>query len=217
MISLATGPIDEIALVGAHCDDLAIGCGATLHALCRRQPGMTVRALVLSGGGTDRETEEREALGRLCAGATLQLRVLDLPDGQLPGHFRIAKEAIAALRDEAHAQLVLAPQRGDAHQDHRLAAEIAPTVFRDQLILGYEILKWESDLPVTTVYQPLTDAGMQHKIDVLHDCYPSQAGHDWFDEEAFRGLARVRGAQCHARHAEAFVVEKLTCELGEIR
>lgn len=96
-----------------------------------------------------------------------------------------------------------------------MVAEIAPTVFRDHLVLGYEILKWESDLPVTTVYQPLERAALDHKVSVLHECYPSQAGHDWFDDEAFRGLARIRGAQCHAPYAEAFVVAKMSFQLGE--
>ncbi|WP_265442454.1 PIG-L deacetylase family protein [Flexivirga meconopsidis] len=214
MTPLRPGPLWEIALLGAHCDDIAIACGATLQLLCRAQPGLTVHALVCTGGGSAREAEEHEALARLCGNATLRLTVLDLPDGLLPDHFVQVKSAVAALRDGSDVDLVFAPQPGDAHQDHRLLGEIAPTIFRDHLILGYEVLKWESDLPRVTTYQPLTDTDLATKLAVLRDCYPSQSAHDWFDDEAFRGLARIRGVQCHAPYAEGFVTDKLNLDVG---
>ena len=107
-------------------------------------------------------------------------------------------------------QVVFGPQRGDAHQDHRLLAELLPTEFRDHLVLGYEILKWEADTPQPDVFHPLEVDVAEEKARLLHKHYPSQAGHDWFDEQAFLGLSRLRGVQCHAPHAEAFIVEKAT-------
>lgn len=201
-------------MLGAHCDDLAIGAGGSLLTLCAGRPDLTVHALVLSGAGTGREDEERAALADFCAPARVELTVLGLPDGRMPAHWLEVKEAVAALRDRLSADLVLAPHRGDRHQDHRLLAEVAPQVFRDQLVLGYEILKWDGDLSQPSVYQPLTEETARRKAELLAKHYPSQHGKDWYDEDAFLALARLRGVQQHTRYAEAFHVEKLALTLG---
>ncbi|MET8778418.1 PIG-L family deacetylase [Nocardia sp. NPDC004654] len=214
MIPLIAAPIAEIAVLGAHCDDIAIGMGATLLTLSRRRPGLRVCALVLSGGGTEREEEERAALADFCPGAALSLTVLDVPDGRAPAHWERIKNALAAFRVGCAADVVFAPQRGDAHQDHRLLAELTPTEFRDHLVLGYEILKWETDTPRPTVFQPVPAELAEEKARLLHKHYPSQTGRDWFDEAAFTGLSRLRGVQSRTRHAEAFVLDKAVVELG---
>ncbi|MGW0637792.1 PIG-L deacetylase family protein [Nocardia salmonicida] len=208
MIGLFTRPPRRIAVLGAHCDDIAIGMGATLLALTAADPEVEVRALVLSGGGTGREVEERAALTAFCSGTEPQLHVLDVPDGRAPAHWDRIKNALADFRRGGEPEVVFAPHRGDAHQDHRLLAELVPTEFRDHLTLGYEILKWETDTPTPTLYHPLSQELAQQKSRLLHEHYPSQTGRDWFDEQAFLGLARMRGVQCHAPYAEAFVLDK---------
>lgn len=208
MIGLFTERPRRIAVLGAHCDDIAIGMGATLLALTEADPELRVRALVLSGGGTARADEELAALTAFCSGTKPQLEVLDIPDGRAPAHWDRIKDALAEFRRGGDDDLVFAPQRGDAHQDHRLLAELVPTEFRDHLILGYEILKWETDTPTPTLYHPLSPALAQRKSRLLHEHYPSQTGRDWFDDEAFLGLARLRGVQCRAPYAEAFVLDK---------
>ena len=155
MIPLFTGALTEIAVVGAHCDDIAIGMGGTLLTLATDHPGLRVRALVLSGGGTEREAEEIEALAALCPGADVQVTVLDIPDGRAPVHWERIKNRLSEFRRSCKPQVVFGPQRGDAHQDHRLLAELLPTEFRDHLVLGYEILKWEADTPSPTIFHPL--------------------------------------------------------------
>ncbi|MFI1914061.1 PIG-L deacetylase family protein [Nocardia sp. NPDC020380] len=214
MIRLDTGAVREIALLAAHCDDLAIGLGGTLLSLADSVAGLRVRALVLSGAGTERAREEQLALESFCPGADLELRVLDVPDGYAPAHWERVKDAVAALRRDGTPQLVFAPQRGDAHQDHRLLAELAPTEFRDHLILGYEILKWETDTPRPTVFHPLPDGIAERKAALLLKHYPSQRDRDWFDEQSFLGLSRLRGVQCRARHAESFLLDKATITFG---
>jgi hypothetical protein len=97
---------------------------------------------------------------------------------------------------------------GDAHQDHRTIAEIVPTVFRDQLCLSYEIPKWDGDLGRPSLYVPLSQETARRKVELLHKCYPSQHGRDWWDDEVFLGLARLRGMECRARYAEAFSCAK---------
>ena len=214
MVELSTGAIDEIAVVGAHCDDIAIGLGGTLLTLAANEPGLRVRALVLSGKGTPREDEEVDALSAFCPNADVQVDICDIPDGRAPAHWGRVKDLLAEFRRTTTAQVVFGPQRGDAHQDHRVLAELIPTEFRDHLILGYEILKWETDTPRPTVFHPLQADIAHEKARPMHKHYPSQVAHDWFDEESFLGLSRLRGVQCRSAHAEAFVMEKATLTLG---
>lgn len=208
MISLTASGLAEIVVVGAHCDDIAIGVGGTLLTLARAHPGLRVRGLVLSGGGTEREAEEWEALAAFCPEADIAITVLDVPDGRAPAHWERIKNSLNEFRRRCDPQVVFGPQRGDAHQDHRLLAELLPTEFRDHLILGYEILKWESDTPRPTFFHPLGVDIAEEKARMVHKHYPSQAGRDWFDVQAFLGLSRIRGVQCHSKYAEAFIVEK---------
>lgn len=209
MIELRMRAPDEVAVLGAHCDDIAIGAGGTLLTLCA-DPDRTVRvhALVLSGNDSRREIEERHALAALCPNAEIELTVLDIPDGHAPAYWDEIKFALQSFRHRCEPDVVFAPHRGDAHQDHRLLAEQVPTVFRDHLVLGYEIPKWESDLPHPNVFQPITREVAEEKARIILKHYPSQADHDWFDEQAFLALTRLRGVQCHHPHAESFVVDK---------
>ncbi|MCV7099978.1 PIG-L deacetylase family protein [Mycobacterium palustre] len=208
MIPLTTGGISSIAAIGAHCDDIMIGAGATLLQIAHHNPDVVVHALVLTGAGTERESEEKNAFAELFPRADIRLTVADLPDGRLPDHWGAVKGHIAEFRRHCEPDLVLGPNRHDYHQDHRLVAELIPTEFRAHLVLGYEILKWESDLLNPTLYVDIPAELAHRKVSLLARCYPSQSGRDWFDDEAFLGLMRVRGVQCRARYAEAFVGEK---------
>ncbi|MEU3783076.1 PIG-L family deacetylase [Streptomyces sp900129855] len=214
MIRLGAGRLDRIVAVGAHCDDIAIGAGGTLLTLCLARPGVRVDALVLSGGGSEREQEEAAALAAFCPGADLRLTVHKLPDGRLPAHWEEAKAAVEELRAQTDPDLVLAPRIADAHQDHRGLAKLIPTAFRDHLVLGYEIVKWDGDLGRPAAYQPLSSEIAEQKVRLLQEHYPSQRHRPWYDREAFLGLARIRGIECQARYAEAFDVAKLTLNLG---
>ncbi|NML52601.1 PIG-L family deacetylase [Streptomyces sp. R302] len=215
MIRLGAGAVARVVAVGAHCDDIAIGAGGTLLTVCRARPGVRVDALVLTGGGGEREAEERAALAAFCPDADLRLTVLKLPDGRLPAYWDEAKAAVEELRAGTEPDVVLAPRTADAHQDHRGLARLMPTAFRDHLVLGYEIVKWDADLGRPTAYQPLTPEIAEEKVRLLQEHYPSQRHRPWYDREAFLGLARIRGIECHARYAEAFDVTKLTLDLGE--
>lgn len=207
------GAVRSVVVLGAHCDDIAIGAGGTLLTLCQANPGIRVDALVLSGGGTAREDEERAALAAFCPGADLEVTVHKLPDGRLPAHWDEAKSALEELRGRTDPDLILAPRTDDAHQDHRGLATLVPTAFRDHLVLGYEIVKWDADLGRPTTYQPLSAEIAEKKVSLLQQHYPSQRHRPWYDREAFLGLARIRGIECHARYAEAFHVTKLTLGL----
>jgi len=213
VIRLGAERIDRVVALGAHCDDIAIGAGGTLYAMCAARPGIRVDALVLSGGGTEREDEERAALAAFCPGADLDVTVLKLPDGRLPAHWDEAKNALEELRRRGEPDVVFAPRTDDAHQDHRGLAVLVPTAFRDHLVLGYEIVKWDADLGRPNAYQPLSPDLAERKIALLQQHYASQRHRPWYDREAFLGLARIRGIECQARYAEAFAVTKQILDL----
>ena len=103
----------------------------------------------------------------------------------------------------------------DAHQDHRTIAEIVPTVFRSSLYLAYEIPKWDGDIWRPTMYVPAPVEVMRRKVELLSECYPSQRGRDWWDDELFLGFARVRGMESKTRYAEAFGCAKATLEIAK--
>ncbi len=209
MLSLLPERLDSMMLLGAHCDDIAIGAGGALLELCRSHPGVRVTALVLTGGGSLREEEERTALAAFCPSAQLEVAVLDLPDGRLPSRWERIEHVLEDLRGRSDPDLIFAPSPHDEHQDRKLLAQLVPTAFRDHLTFGYEILKWDSDLAQPQVFLPLAEPVFKEKIDKLLEHYGSQRDRSWFDPETFAGLARVRGVQCHARFAEAFHVAKL--------
>jgi LmbE family N-acetylglucosaminyl deacetylase len=215
MLQLLPQRCTEVLLLGAHCDDIPIGAGGTLLKLCQANPGLRVAAAVLSGGGSLREEEERAALEAFCPKAELEVVVLDIPDGRLPTHWERAKHILEELRTTCEPDLVLAPSSHDAHQDHRTFSQLVPTAFRNHLVLGYEILKWDGDLTQPNAFVPLTEAVINEKIELLEKHYASQRDRTWFDDEAFRGLARIRGVQCHSRYAEAFHVQKMSIGVTE--
>ena len=205
-----SGGLHVLAL-GAHCDDVEIGAGGTLLRLAEERPGTRVEVCVLTGGGTAREDEARAAQ-RVFA-PTGRLQVHDLPDGRLPAFWAQVKDVLEAVARETRPHVVLAPRPGDAHQDHRLLAELVPTVWRDVLVLGYEIPKWDGDLGRPSHYVPLAEEVAERKWRLLDSSYPSQRGRDWWDRETVLGLARLRGVECRARYAEAFEVTKAVLAL----
>lgn len=213
MIGLRPGRMGSVVALGAHCDDIAIGAGGTLLTLCANRPGLRVDALVLSGGGTPREDEERAALAAFCPGADVDVTVLKMPDGRFPAHWEESKNALEDLRRRTDPDVILAPRTDDAHQDHRGLAKLVPTAFRDHLTLGYEIVKWDGDLAGPSVYQPLDDELAEEKVRLLQTHYASQRHRPWYDRDAFLALARIRGIECSAKYAEAFFVKKLTLDL----
>lgn len=210
----AGGP--TVVALGAHCDDIEIGAGGLLLGLAARYPGLRVIAVVLAATD-EREAEARAALPAFLPGARLQVRVHRLPDGRLPAHWDAVKDVLEdtsrEIGHEGGADLVLAPYRDDAHQDHRLLGRLVSTAFRNSLTLHYEILKSDGDLPRPNVYLPVPEELARRKCELLAKHYGSQEHRAWFDEEAFLGLMRIRGVESHVRYAEAFSCEKLVLGL----
>jgi LmbE family N-acetylglucosaminyl deacetylase len=203
----AAGPLSVLAL-GAHPDDIEIAAGGTLLSLAERHPGLRVRYVLLTGP-PERQQEARAAARAFTPGADLEVELHDLPDGRLPAAYGQVKEVLEDIAASFTPDVILAPSSADAHQDHRTAAELVPTAFRNQLYLAYEIPKWDGDVTRPNAYFPLTDEVALQKVELLGKCYPSQQGRDWWDEETFLALARLRGMECRAHYAEAFTCSKL--------
>lgn len=200
-----------VLALGAHPDDVEIGCGGTLLQLARRWPGLPVTVVLLTGT-EERLREAKAACELFLPECTVTLTAHALPDGRLPAMWGSVKQRLedvaADLARRDGVDVVLAPRTDDAHQDHRLIGELAPTVWRDHLVLGYEIPKYDGDLGRPAVYVPMPQDVAHDKVRFLHKAYPSQVGRDWWDGETFLGLARIRGMECRARYAEAFTLSK---------
>ena len=216
MLSLSLTGVRSLVAVGAHPDDIEIAAGGFLLSLAAQTPptdspglgsdtapGLRVH-YVLCSGSPDRQAEARAAAAAFLPGAELSFALHTLPDGRLPAHWNAVKEILHEAAGVLQPDLVICPAPNDAHQDHRLLAEQAPTVFRDQLVLHYEIPKWDGDLARRNVYVPLPDDVARRKVELLHASFPSQKARDWWDDEVFLGLARLRGMECRSRYAEAF-------------
>ena len=197
--------------LGAHPDDIEIGCGGTLLELARR-PSTTLDAVILSGS-EQRRAEAATAVPRFFPGARVE--VYDLPDGRMPSFWGEAKQTLENVARRIQPQLIFAPRADDAHQDHRLVGRLVATVWRDALVLHYEIPKWDGDLCAPTHYVSVDEALARRKVDLLDASYPSQVGRDWWDEELFLGFMRVRGVENRSRYAEAFVASKVSIGFTE--
>ena len=198
------GPLSVLA-IGAHPDDIEIGAGGLLLQLAESEP--RVRYVVLTGTA-ERHEEARNAAHSFMPAADLTIGLFDLPEGRLPAAWGSVKEILEGVARSCSPDLIIAPSSGDAHQDHRTIGELVPTVFRDQLYLAYEIPKWDGDMSRPSMYVPLSASTAHRKVELLHKCFPSQRNHDWWDNEVFLGIARLRGVECRARYAEAFHCSK---------
>jgi LmbE family N-acetylglucosaminyl deacetylase len=200
------GPLSVLA-IGAHPDDIEIGAGGTLLALAASEPGLIAHYVVLTGT-PERQLEARAAAEAFLPGADLTVSLHELPEGRLPAAWAQVKDVLEGVARTSAPDLILAPSAADAHQDHRTIGEIVPTVFRDQLYLAYEIPKWDGDFGRPSTYVPMSAETARRKVELLHKSYPSQRGRDWWDDEVFLGLARLRGMECRAPYAEAFTCAK---------
>jgi LmbE family N-acetylglucosaminyl deacetylase len=206
----------KVLCLGAHSDDIEIGCGATLLRLMTRRPRPEFRWVVWSAAGQrSREATlgARKFLGKASAEA---LRVHGFRDGYFPAQFTEIKQAFERLALEFRPDIVFTHARDDRHQDHRVISDLTWNTFRSQLILEYEIPKWDGDLGQPNLYVPVNRATASRKTRALLSVFGSQRSKDWFTEETFMGLMRLRGIECRAAEglAEAFYARKTVVSLG---
>lgn len=209
----------HVLCIGAHSDDIEIGCAATLLGLIERGHGLRVDWLVLSAPG-ERAAEARRSaealLGHTAEAllgkrAELRVHLAEFRDAYFPAEFGALKEHLAGLRRHIDPDVVFTHNLDDRHQDHRLVAELTWQAWRDHLVLEYEVPKYEGDLGRPNFYVPASHSIAQTKVDHLLANFGSQRSKDWFSSETFLGLMRLRGIECRSGDgfAEAFMARKL--------
>jgi LmbE family N-acetylglucosaminyl deacetylase len=201
----------KLLCLGAHADDIEIGAGATILGLMASGVRIDVDWVVLSAAGARNGEAEASARSFLEGAAAVRIDVQGFRDGYFAHEGARLKDWFEELKLRVDPDVVLTHHRDDAHQDHRLVAELTQNTFRNHLTLAYEIPKWDGDLGRPNVFMPAGPAVMARKVALLMQHFATQRSKDWFDEATFMGLARLRGMECRApdRLAEAFHSTKL--------
>ncbi len=200
----------RILALGAHADDIEIGCGGTLLRLAAERRDLEVRWVVFCA------TPERAREARASAAAFLRgvarttVEVHAHRDGFLPWEGAAVKERFEALKRDYAPDLVFTHMRDDRHQDHRLVSDLTWNTFRDHLILEFEIPKYDGDFGSPNAFSVLSAETVERKIALVREHFPSQAAKHWFTPELLRAVPRIRGMECVAPegYAEAFYCRK---------
>lgn len=201
----------SVLCLGAHSDDIEIGCGGTVLRLVAERPGTTVDWVVFSADDA-REAEARDSAAAFLAGAAMARVVVHrFRESYFPHLGDQIKDAFEALKGDVAPDLVFTHRREDRHQDHRTIAELTWNTFRDHVVVEYEIHKYEGDLGHPNLYVPLDEEVAERKVELLARHFGTQRSRSWFRPETFRGLMAVRGVECNAASgwAEAFHAPKL--------
>lgn len=203
------GPL-RILCLGAHPDDIEIGCGAAILRLTAENPDAFVHWAVFSGAGGPRGAEARASAGAFLSHTPHQISVLDFQDGFFPYHGAAIKDAFESLKATMEPTLILTHYKGDAHQDHRLVADLTYNTFRDHLILEYEIPKYDGDLANPNLFVAVSEAAARRKIELLLQHFATQHDRGWFSADTFWALLRLRGTFTRAPEglAEGFYCRK---------
>lgn len=218
MLALTLGSPDrptlEVLCIGAHCDDIEIGCGGTVIAIQRGYPRCKVHCLVLTSTPARRAEAAAAAKALIRKPARGEVRICALPDGLLPAHLPEVKAEFERMRKTVDPDLVLTHQESDRHQDHSLVSQVTWQTFRDHMIWEYEIPKFDGDLVTPNMYVPLTSELVSRKIALIMRAYPSQRVKPWFRPENLEAVMRLRGLESRSASgfAEGFQSRKLVSE-----
>lgn len=204
-----SGPL-EILCLGSHCDDIEIGCGATLLKIFDQYKIGSVYWAVMCSNNERKKEALASAEAFLDGIHEKHIHIMNFRDGFLPYSGYELKETFEAVKNEFKPNLIFTHYRHDLHQDHRKINELTLNTFRDNLILEYEIIKYDGDLGNPNLYVVLDSDYVNKKIRLLMDCYGSQAiGKKWFSEDTFRSVMRLRGVESATVYAEAFYARKM--------
>ncbi len=212
MLSFGFHHVNRILCLGAHADDIEIGCGGTLLRLLQERPKVSVDWIVFSAAGPRRAEAQTSAELFLHGCVSSQIVIHDFHDSFFPAAWSEIKDCFAHLARQLQPDLVFTHRRDDAHQDHRVLAELTWCAFRNHAILEYEIPKYEGDLGQPNVLVPLSAASTRRKSELLLQAFVTQRAKPWFTAETFQSLARIRGIECCAPegYAEGFHARKLS-------
>jgi LmbE family N-acetylglucosaminyl deacetylase len=208
VLNLGIGEAGTVLCLGAHPDDIEVGCGGTLMQWLSERPSMRVHWVVLSGTGVRRD--EAVAGARAVCGDAASVVVKDYRDSFFPYQGADIKDYFHELAGTVAPDVIFTHREDDGHQDHRLVSALTRCAFRDHMILEYEIPKYDGDLGRPNVYVPLDEAVGRRKVRTILETFESQRDRAWFTEETFLATLRLRGVECNARYAEGFHCRKMT-------
>lgn len=200
-----------ILLLGAHCDDIELGCGGTLIQLCEAIPSINVTWVVFSSNKL-RAAEARSSAEECLAEIdSKSIRILNFKNGFFPSESQKIKKYFEELKRHINPAIIFTHYRQDLHQDHRTINELTWNTFRNHFILEYEIAKYDGDLGIPNTFVQLEKATIENKISGLLKHYQSQLNRQWFTQSTFEALMRIRGVECNSKsgYAEAFYSRKL--------
>jgi LmbE family N-acetylglucosaminyl deacetylase len=206
----AGSPLSVLCL-GAHADDIEIGCGGTLLQLTQRNPNISIQWVVLSATPL-RSREARQSANIFLRNACQKRLVIKkFRDSYFPFAGDRIKTFVQQLSRETTPDVIFTHQRHDLHQDHRLIAELTWNAFRNHLILEYEIPKYDGDMGAPNAYVHLDKAVVEHKVRHICETFKTQRAKQWFDADTFLALLRLRGLESNSpsKYAEAFYCPKL--------
>jgi len=216
MIELGLDQVGSVLCLGAHPDDIEIGCGGLLLRLAERRPSVRVHWVVFSGRGP-RAAEARRSARTFLEGVTRPRIIVEaFEDGFFPQDWARIKRRFERLKGAVSPDLVLTHSRDDRHQDHRVLSDLTWNTFRRHLILEYEVPKYDGDLGSPNVFVRLDEATCRRKADLVCGAFGSQGDKHWFTPDTFLGLMRLRGMECASptSYAEAYYSRKLVLSVN---
>jgi len=204
-------PNSKIMLLGAHSDDIEIGCGGTVLKLADACPDLDVTWIVFSAIGPRYREAERSAELFLKCVKNKKIVIKKYRDGFFPYDGAMIKGYFEEIKKSVSPDLIFTHHRHDLHQDHRLISELTWNTFRNNLVLEYEIHKYDGDLRSPNIFMPLSEEYCQKKIEHIISVFKSQENKSWFGEEAFKAIMRLRSVEANSvtAYAEAFYCRKL--------
>jgi len=200
----------RVLCLGAHCDDIEIGCGGTLLKLAEEYKKIRVKWVVFSSNKIRKKEAKKSAALFLDQLENKLIEILDFKDGFFPASWSDIKNRFEEFKDFSP-DIIFTHYRDDLHQDHRVINELTWNTFRDHLILEYEIVKYDGDLGNPNFFVPLTEKHFYKKKEILFECFKSQLDKQWFDNSLLEALPRIRGVQSasQTKFAEAYYTRKL--------
>ena len=211
MTKLSLDGVRKVLCLGAHSDDIEIGCGGTVLRLIEQSNRIEFYWLVLSSNPARAAEAQQSATAFLRGANRKTIVVKSFRDGFLPYLGPPVKETFEELKKTFVPDLIFTHCRHDLHQDHRLLCELTWNTFRHHLILEYEIPKYDADLASPNFFVPLSESIARKKVKWLMRFFGTQRNKQWFSEDLFLGLLRLRGIEAPSltRYAEAFYCRKL--------
>jgi LmbE family N-acetylglucosaminyl deacetylase len=211
MLAFSVSKAKNILLLGAHADDIEIGCGGTVLKLLSEHKDLHVFWVVFSAEGK-RRGEARSSARKFLQGAShskiavkqFENRFFPSQRGEIKRYFEILKHSFVP-------DIVFTHYREDRHQDHRVLSDLSWNTFRNHLILEYEIPKYDGDMGIPNLFVPLKKALSCKKVNYLSEFFETQKSKHWFSEDTFLALMRLRGVECASKYAEAFYCRKMVC------